>query len=160
MEQTKLNEFIDMIKLDMSQKIVFLLLLGIIGSVIVFVVIKQIVVIKQRKETKKEQPVSQANVIMNKDTIRMNKDKIRQPQFAGKFYPSDKDQLEQDLEQYFTKAMEFGYQVQSTQPIRALIVPHAGYSYSGLVAAVGFNQLNSSAINKVILFGASHQAFL
>ena len=41
---------------------------------------------------------------------------------------------------------------------RAIIVPHAGYSYSGPVAAAGFSALDLSSLRRIVLLGPSHYA--
>ncbi|RLD34420.1 MAG: AmmeMemoRadiSam system protein B, partial [Bacteroidetes bacterium] len=56
---------------------------------------------------------------------------------AGKFYAGNSASLEADLQQLFEKAKEKEY-----DHVQAIIVPHAGYPYSGLVAASGYNQID------------------
>ncbi|MEI8633126.1 AmmeMemoRadiSam system protein B [Vibrio sp. PP-XX7] len=52
-----------------------------------------------------------------------------------------------------------GMEADVGQPIQALIVPHAGYIYSGQVAAAAFRHLKSQAdrIHRVIMIGPSHR---
>lgn len=79
---------------------------------------------------------------------------VRLPAVAGSFYPADKEVLNQQIEEFLSQAPQpLGLE---KQPV-VLIVPHAGYEYSGLVAATGFKQLVGSEIEKVILLGVSHQ---
>jgi len=61
----------------------------------------------------------------------------RKPYAAGKFFSGDKAGLEADLKQLFSKAIEKKY-----DHVQAIIVPHAGYPYSGIVAASGYNQID------------------
>jgi len=76
----------------------------------------------------------------------------RKPAVAGRFYPDDSQSLRQDLGDYLSRAER----VSSTP--KAIIVPHAGYVYSGPVAASGYAQLESLAttIDRVVLMGPAH----
>jgi len=80
--------------------------------------------------------------------------KNRQPAVAGQFYPDQPDQLKIILQQMLQQA-------KSSNPrhVKALIVPHAGYIYSGPVAASAYQVLQAQAdtINRVILLGPSHR---
>jgi MEMO1 family protein len=77
---------------------------------------------------------------------------IRSPAVAGSFYPSDPKKLDSDLTSLLDKSTEITI---SGKP-RILIVPHAGISYSGEVAASGFKQLEGMNNLRVIILGASH----
>lgn len=79
--------------------------------------------------------------------------KIRQPAVAGMFYPADPAKLGMMVENMLDQAKAAG-----TVP-KALIVPHAGYIYSGPVAASGYALLDSvkHLIRKVVLLGPSHR---
>lgn len=77
---------------------------------------------------------------------------LRLPQFAGTFYPQDPLTLKRMIEDFFHQVVIEKLQKQP----RALIVPHAGYLYSGLVAAFGFKMLEGYQYEKVILLGPSH----
>lgn len=76
---------------------------------------------------------------------------VRQPAVAGSFYSADRNVL-------FSQIDGFLNQVSKTEKRPSiLIVPHAGYQYSGQVAAYGFKQLVSSGVTKVIILGATHK---
>jgi AmmeMemoRadiSam system protein B/AmmeMemoRadiSam system protein A len=78
----------------------------------------------------------------------------RQPAVAGSFYPSGSEKLKSDLAGYFGS---FGKPKPGTI-VRAIIVPHAGYVYSGHTAAAGFAAIPSDAVyDNVFLIGASHR---
>ena len=79
----------------------------------------------------------------------------RYPAVAGSFYPGNSADLDASVEDYLAQAQHSQCQ---SQPL-ALIVPHAGYIYSGPVAASGYQQLLPYAqnIKQVILFGPSHR---
>lgn len=75
----------------------------------------------------------------------------RQPAVAGQFYPAQPTELEQSLDVCFAQTT-----VMVDKPVRALICPHAGYVFSGHVAATAFAQLNQR-YKRVFLLGASHR---
>ncbi len=78
----------------------------------------------------------------------------REPEFAGKFYPAGKDELRKELTRLFHKAQPSQY----GEPPRALIVPHAGYVFSGQVAASAFHQIPEKArYERVFVLASSHQ---
>ena len=79
--------------------------------------------------------------------------KYRLPVVAGHFYPSSPEQLNRELVELFADINE------SEIKPKALIVPHAGYYYSGAIAASAYaclKQLKHN-IDRVIIFGPSHQ---
>lgn len=78
---------------------------------------------------------------------------IRTPAVAGMFYPADAVQLARDVQQYLDAARPF-----DLIP-KALIVPHAGYMYSGPIAGTAYHTLLPSAarITRVILLGPTHR---
>ena len=77
----------------------------------------------------------------------------RKPAVAGQFYPSDSLQLRSMLKEMFAKAAP-----KSTSNVFAVICPHAGYIYSGVVAASSFNQIDPDKEYKTIfVIGASHR---
>lgn len=81
--------------------------------------------------------------------------KHREPVAAGRFYPDDKKELKADLEQLFLVCQP----PFNLQKIRALIAPHAGYVFSGEVAASAYNQLDSEAnYQRVFVIASSHCA--
>jgi AmmeMemoRadiSam system protein B/AmmeMemoRadiSam system protein A len=74
---------------------------------------------------------------------------------AGQFYPDDPQELRTQLKEFF--------RAYSSDPdgrnVRALIVPHAGYVFSGEVAASAYACLPASArYDRVFLIGPSHRA--
>lgn len=73
---------------------------------------------------------------------------------AGQFYPADPDELKEMILGYLDKA------VQKDLPGRltGFVSPHAGYVYSGIVAAAGFKILaEQKNVEHVIILGPSHQ---
>jgi AmmeMemoRadiSam system protein B len=78
--------------------------------------------------------------------------RIRRPAVAGLFYPADPVQLRLEIEGYLSEVAPA-----PAEP-KAIIVPHAGYRYSGPVAATGYAQLASlrGRITRVVLLGPTH----
>ena len=78
---------------------------------------------------------------------------VRSPAVAGVFYPADEWQLEHDVQNLLAQA-----ELVDFKP-KALIVPHAGYMYSGAIAATAYASLHSAAatIQRVILLGPTHR---
>jgi MEMO1 family protein len=76
----------------------------------------------------------------------------RDPAVAGSFYPADPRELRAQLEQLLADARPVG-----VTP-KALIAPHAGYIYSGPIAATAYKTLAPRAdeIRRVVLLGPSH----
>jgi AmmeMemoRadiSam system protein B/AmmeMemoRadiSam system protein A len=78
----------------------------------------------------------------------------RQPAVAGSFYPSGNEKLKSELAGYFSS---FSKPKPGTK-VRAVIVPHAGYVYSGHTAAAGFAAIPADAVyDNIFLIGASHR---
>ena len=85
---------------------------------------------------------------------------VRQPAVAGSFYPEDRQALRDTLTRFLTAVGSSGI-VPKTSPkalIKAVIVPHAGYVYSGPVAASAYARLAEArnTIKRVALLGPAH----
>ena len=79
----------------------------------------------------------------------------REPVVAGRFYPADKDKLSGEIREYFRYAENISTNVKNHP--RALIVPHAGYIFSGKVAATAYSLLSKNTTYKnIFLIGSSH----
>jgi len=82
----------------------------------------------------------------------------RNPAVAGQFYPEDPMRLQQMVGSYLEEAgaRESG---KGVDHLKALVVPHAGYVYSGPIAASAYVQLRPirDRISRVVLLGPSHQ---
>lgn len=82
--------------------------------------------------------------------------KDRQPYAAGRFFNSNPHELMEELKHLFGLAIPRKYE----NPV-ALITPHAGYVYSGEVAACSFNQLDPDAeYENIFLIASSHRVTL
>jgi len=81
--------------------------------------------------------------------------KLREPAVAGQFYPDNKEELSSLIEKYFSEVKP----PKIEGDVRALIVPHAGYIYSGQIAAYAYKALQNQKISRVVLIGNSHQEY-
>lgn len=84
--------------------------------------------------------------------------RIRPAAVAGMFYPGAADELAADLRAYLAGAAVQGAAAGNSWP-KALIVPHAGYVYSGPIAAAAYARLAAGrgAVRRVVLFGPTHR---
>ena len=80
--------------------------------------------------------------------------KIQRPSVAGMFYPADPGQLGAEIREMLREADAEG----GSQP-KALIAPHAGYVYSGPVAASAYARLlpQAKTISRVLVLAPSHR---
>ena len=76
--------------------------------------------------------------------------RVRPPSVAGQFYPAKPEELDDEVERLMTSAPPLGL-----KGIRAVLVPHAGYVYSGAVAAASFREVDRS-FRRVFLLAANH----
>src|SRR5437762_2974334 len=73
------------------------------------------------------------------------------------WYPTEPDALTETLYDLDMQARILFAADMPTQPVRALIVPHAGYQYSGNVAAAAYQLLNPSIIKRIVVLAPSHR---
>ena len=83
---------------------------------------------------------------------------IRTPAVAGMFYSGEKNQLSQEIKNCF--ASEFGPQnsppPRDVKKIFGVICPHAGYAYSGPVAAQSYHAISNEKYDLAIITGPNH----
>jgi len=79
-------------------------------------------------------------------------ERVKEPAVAGSFYPADAKALKETVNNLLGRAE---YRAGNGRLI-ALIAPHAGYIYSGQIAAHTYRHLKERDIDTVILIGASH----
>ncbi|MTW20148.1 AmmeMemoRadiSam system protein B [Allochromatium palmeri] len=84
---------------------------------------------------------------------------IRQPAVADRFYPGDPAELRRMLDALLAEPHPSTSFQPGTIPPKALIVPHAGYIYSGPIAATAYATLAAvrGQIQRVVLLGPSHR---
>ena len=80
--------------------------------------------------------------------------RVRAPAVAGRFYPAEPDELRDLVDRLL------GEVCGRPQPVlpAAVVAPHAGYQYSGAVAATAYAQVTAApeAVTRVVLLGPAH----
>jgi len=77
----------------------------------------------------------------------------RKPAAAGRFYPADAKELQTTLAGLFAEAKP-----RTIKNVTGIVSPHAGYVFSGIVAASGYNQLDPERqFENVFVVASSHQ---
>ena len=117
-----------------------------IAAIITIILIFLSGCVKKQKETL-QKTESQYTV-----TDKEEKKVVLTSQLAGTWYTKNKDQLKDELLQYLDEA-----DIGSYSDINALILPHAGYKYSGRVAASGVKQITGKHYNRVVILGPTHR---
>jgi AmmeMemoRadiSam system protein B len=79
--------------------------------------------------------------------------RVRPPAVAGAFYPDDPGTLAALVGELLGEAAR---RVGQAPPVRALVAPHAGYVYSGPIAASSFARLHRG-VRRVVLLGPAHR---
>ncbi|MGD9579412.1 MAG: AmmeMemoRadiSam system protein B [Syntrophorhabdus sp.] len=79
---------------------------------------------------------------------------IREPSVSGTFYPDNPKTLRKNIEEYFNNASFDSLD----KEIVGLISPHAGYMYSGQVAAYGYKAIMGSHYDAAIVIAPSHRS--
>lgn len=81
------------------------------------------------------------------------REEVRKPAVAGSFYPGDSKALSRQVGDYLSKAAK----EEVAGEIVALVSPHAGYMYSGLVAAHAFKIVEGMKFDSVVVVAPSHR---
>ena len=82
-------------------------------------------------------------------------DKIREARVAGSFYSANKETLERDVAVF----LENSFPVEIVSKVYGLVVPHAGYMYSGGVAARAYRQIVDREFDLVVVIAPSHRVY-
>lgn len=78
----------------------------------------------------------------------------RDPVVAGQFYSANPEKLKSDLKTFFKEAKS----PLNKSHLHAIVVPHAGYIYSGNVAASAYNQIDPNIqYDRVFIIASSHR---
>ncbi len=80
---------------------------------------------------------------------------VRDPVVAGTFYPANPEELRRTVEAFLAAVP-----VRNGAPPKAIIAPHAGYVYSGPIAASAYACVRPSDIRRVVLLGPAHRVLL
>ncbi len=83
--------------------------------------------------------------------------RVRRPAVAGRFYPGDAVELAETVTGLLEHARDAD--AAGRRPPKALIAPHAGYVYSGPIAASAYARIAGTArrITRVVLLGPAHR---
>ncbi|MEI7750967.1 MAG: AmmeMemoRadiSam system protein B [Candidatus Omnitrophota bacterium] len=82
-------------------------------------------------------------------------DKVRTAVVSGQFYPEEPELLRKKVRQFLTAAQSV-----PSSDVRGLIVPHAGYDYSGQVAAEAYKSVEGQKFDSVVIIAFLHRVFL
>ena len=85
----------------------------------------------------------------------MTQGKIRESVIAGSWYPGNPQELTQEIRRHLSQVQD----VEVGGNLKALIVPHAGYMYSGGVAAHAYKLLQQQSFDRVLIVAPSHRTF-
>ena len=83
---------------------------------------------------------------------------VRKPAVAGQFYPDDAEQLSTMIDAFLAQAEEVGTEGHARPEPIAIIVPHAGYIFSGQAAAYAFKQIEGVDYEAIVVVGTNHSA--
>lgn len=81
------------------------------------------------------------------------KQHVREPAVSGAFYPGNSKELSKTIDELLSSANK--HEIDGR--LVALLAPHAGYVYSGQIAAESFKQVEGLDFETVIIVGASHR---
>src|SRR5437868_6301776 len=76
---------------------------------------------------------------------------VKEPNVAGAFYSADAKELSVQIDTFLQKAS-----VNASKNIQAMIAPHAGYMYSGAVAAYSYKAVAQNKYATIVILGPSH----
>ncbi len=98
------------------------------------------------------------------EMLRKNDDvrQIRPPAVAGSFYPADRTAIKQLINQQLDYGRKLLQQLETALPTgvpKAVIVPHAGYVYSGTAAALAYALLERGrgSVTRAVIVGPTHR---
>jgi AmmeMemoRadiSam system protein B/AmmeMemoRadiSam system protein A len=97
-------------------------------------------------DQKDKKVASQRSVSKSKEPLVLNSS------LAGSWYPASARELENQIDGFLKNVPD-----RPDENFMALILPHAGYKYSGQTAVYGLKSLNKKSINTVIVLGPSHR---
>ncbi|MFQ5964941.1 MAG: AmmeMemoRadiSam system protein B [Candidatus Scalinduaceae bacterium] len=86
------------------------------------------------------------------ENVQAETQNIREPAVAGRFYAGSESELRKQVNNLLSKALTESL---PGKPI-AIISPHAGYQYSGSVAAYGYNAVKGYKYKRIIIIAPSH----
>lgn len=94
---------------------------------------------------------------LSQDALSEDHISYRPPTVAGTFYSSNVDSLNAEIERYLE--LDNPQKISKQNKILGIVVPHAGYVYSGFVAGKMYRELVGKDIKTVIIISPSHQTY-
>ncbi len=81
-------------------------------------------------------------------------ERVRKPAFAGMFYPDDPKELKSEVAKWLSAATADKH----SQPIKAILAPHAGYVFCGSTIAAAYKQIEGPRFtyDTVVMIGVCH----
>lgn len=80
---------------------------------------------------------------------------VLKSELAGVWYSEDPKRLAREIDVYLDAV-----DTAMNEKVMALLLPHAGYRYSGMVAAMGIKQIAGRSFSRVVVIGPSHRTAL
>jgi len=80
---------------------------------------------------------------------------IREPAVAGMFYPASQAKLEKEIQHMLAETQSS----EQFENIYGIVVPHAGYMYSGKTAAYAYNAISNKNIKTAVIISPSHREY-
>lgn len=90
---------------------------------------------------------------------------VRTPAVAGTFYPADPAALRRQVDGFLAEARARASHADAHARPKMVVVPHAGYAYSGPIAASAYARLadalaHGPRVTRVVLLGPAHRSFV
>jgi AmmeMemoRadiSam system protein B/AmmeMemoRadiSam system protein A len=103
-----------------------------------------------KKEIKVHKDIKQHKIHKNSQTK-----SVLNSMFAGSWYSGDEEELQQELNRYLNNVKE-----KKIKDVIALVLPHAGYRFSGQTAMYGIAEIKGRVFDRVIIIGPSHRYYM
>ncbi|NLO20303.1 MAG: AmmeMemoRadiSam system protein B [Ignavibacteria bacterium] len=93
------------------------------------------------------------NNLQSQDMLSEEKSSYRPPTAAGSFYSNSRSELLSSINEYLNKEKPI---ISKEEEIIGIVVPHAGYVYSGWVAGFAYREIIGRKYDAIVLIGPSH----
>ncbi len=102
-------------------------------------------------ENLQKEPLSPAEVLPATET-KVETKNVRKPAAAGTFYPGNREELSAQIDGFLVTIPS----PLTPKPPKIIVVPHAGYQFSGQVAAYAFSEIKDREYSTIVIIGNSH----
>ncbi|MBF0611265.1 MAG: AmmeMemoRadiSam system protein B [Magnetococcales bacterium] len=82
--------------------------------------------------------------------------RVHQSELAGRWYPKEANEITAMIDRFFVVTGPSALPKESA-PVRAILVPHAGYTFSGQTAAFAYKTLQGRTFKRVVVLGTAHR---